>query len=144
MPDDLLKVYDTGEMSKIVAREICKFASHKQMKTAWKKAARAKGSKAQLARLEVYRKALANETRNLLGDVQEVDSESKKAAKNVYRKLTVAVEKAVDENLLSDENKYLMVAMNSRHLAKVEDLAKSLAKIAKHLADGCTKARNQG
>lgn len=135
MPDDLLKVYDTGEMTKIVAREICKFASHKQMKTAWKKAARAKGTKAQLAHIEAYRKDVDKETsEKALGDAQE-NTPEKRAAKSLYRKLMACLTKATDENLIN-ENKHLMVAVNSRNLAEVSDLAKNLAKIAKNLADG--------
>lgn len=142
MPDALLKIYDQGQMAKLVARQIATFDSHKKMRNAWKKAAGAKGTKAQLARIEAYRKDVFEEANNnALGVDVKKSSPAKTAAKSLYHKLQAAVKKATDEDLIN-ENKYMMVALNSRHLAEVEDLAKNLAKLAKNLKDGVVIARN--
>jgi ParB family transcriptional regulator, chromosome partitioning protein len=141
LPKHLLGLYDKGDILKVVARELATFGTEKRMNKAWSQyASKVRGSEGQLARLEVYRKALEEKSASIFGFIDEVVPEKRKAAKSAYRKLTAAATHASNADL-TDDKEYLMVALNSRELDRVEELSKTLAKISKHLHEGVLKVR---
>jgi ParB-like chromosome segregation protein Spo0J len=142
LPKAVIEAYDRGEMTKVVAREIATFPTAKQQKRAWTHyASRVAGSKAQLARLEVYRKAQDGEHK-IVPDPTEANPEATKAARSGYRKLLKAIEKLEEQDLVNDDT-HLIVSINKRNKSEIEDLGRKLAVLSRNISDGLLKLANE-
>lgn len=129
LPDELLAIFDRGEMAKKVAHRLAELKSHQSMRNAWKWAVNAKNADGALAKIQAYENKVKQQDIFDMA-IDAASDKDKRRAKKAYVSLHSAVTKFADMDFLSDDDKRrLILVANRGKVNEIKEVAARLQKI---------------